>query len=266
MPLDERAVRILKDTHWSSAGWKRNRAVTPEDFAHAKSHGVMFDTFAITHDEAVSGALEAVSATDRESVVQAFVASLGSRRLELRSALGSYAVGRHMKPHESATGVRCLYCGAYGQWLADLNVLNFERLKWGGVRHDRPDYIAFDLRTFGAALDIAPRAEDWAILRAILDVAGSMPARARPRDLDKALAKVLPSNSAERRILIGILGLTGILVDPARPDFRTGFVPETQREQTRWHTDDWPYPVQWWAGAHGVNQAAVQHWFGGLQA
>ena len=27
----------------------------------------------------------------------------------------------------------------------DWNVLNFERLKWGGVRHGEPSYMAFDL-------------------------------------------------------------------------------------------------------------------------
>jgi hypothetical protein len=32
-------------------------------------------------------------------------------------------------------------------------------------------------------------------------------------------------------------------------------------EQTPWHKDDWPYPVQRWTGACGVNEAAIDEWF-----
>lgn len=85
--------------------------------------------------------------------------------------------------------------------------------------------------------------------------------RARLSDLAKALSKLLPSNDAERRTLIGILGYAGILIDPDRPDFWKRFVPADEREQTPYHKDDWPYPVQWWNGSHGVNEAAVADWF-----
>jgi hypothetical protein len=161
----------------------------------------------------------------------------------------------------SASRTDCGYCGAYNHSDVDLNVMNFERIKWGGVRHDQPEYIAFDLGSFDVAFDIAPQSEDFEILRSILDLAASMPPRARLGDLDKALASILRSNSAERRTLIGILGFAGILVDGSRPDFRQTFVPVDLRERTHWHTDDWPYPVQWWNGSHGVNQSAVSEWF-----
>jgi hypothetical protein len=264
MGPDKRAIRILHDTYWSPAGWKRDREVTAEDFAYAKAQGVMFEAVTFTHDEVVMTALRAVAATHPHKVVEAFVASLSSRRLDLRSALGSYAVGRHMQPHHKAVSSlrsNCSYCGAYNRSDADFNAMNFERFKWGGVRHADPEYIAFDLARLSAALDILPRAEDLAILRSIFAVAGSMSSKARPRDLDKALATVLPSNSSERRTLIGILGYAGILVDPDRPDFRKHFVPVEQRERTPWHTDDWPYPIQWWNGSYGVNQSAVDEWF-----
>ena len=264
MALDKRAVGILNNTYWSPAAWKRDREVSAEDLAYAKAHGVMFDPITLTHDEAVITAVEAAEATRKETVVEAFLASLSTRRLDIRSALGSYAVGRHMQRHVKvvqASRSNCTYCGAYNRSEADLNVMNFERLKWGGVRHDHPEYISFDLATFGVALDIAPRAEDFAILRSILDVAASMPTKARLGELDKRLGKVLLSNSAERRTLIGILGYAGILVDRGRPDFRQNFVPVEQRERTPWHTDDWPYPVQWWDGSHGINQVAVDEWF-----
>lgn len=266
MDLDKRALKILSNTYWSSSGWKRDPAVSPEDFAHARSRGVMFDPDVLSHDDAVDAAMAAVQALDKAAVAEAFVSSLRSRRLDLRSALGSFAVGRHMQVHRMMTsdgGVRCRYCGAY-QGSEDLNILNFERVKWGGVRHYDPRYIALDLQLFAAQKPGTPTTEDFGILAAVLDVANSMPSTARLGDLEKALSKLLASNSAERRTLIGLLGYAGILVDPKRPNFLHQFVPAVDRESTCWHKDDWPYPVQWWNGSCGVNDVAVAEWFPGI--
>lgn len=269
MTIDKRATKILMNTYWSSAGWRDEPTVSPEDLAYAKSHHVMFDPVRFSHDEAINAALRSVEAITQPEVVSAFVASLSSRRLDLRSGLGSYAVARHFQRHRAITGFRrkfCAYCGLYPVEDVDLNILNFERLKWGGVRHTQPTYIAFDLRILREAHCPSPNPDDFGILRAILSVARSMPSNARLSDLDKSLSKVLASNSAERRILIGILGYAGILIDPSRPAFRKGFVADAEREETPWHKDDWPYPVQWWNGSFGIDEAAVDDWFPSLSA
>ena len=263
MALDKRALSILNGMFWSASGWRPNPTVAEEDFAYARSKGLMFDPVALSHDEAVAAARRAVSATARETVTQAFLSSLGSRRLDLRSALGSYAVGRHLSAHplvSSPGSPSCSYCGAYAASDAP-NILNFERIKWGGVRHTHPRYIALDLELFSAQESAAPSGNDIAIFASILEAARGMGQRARLNDLAKALSKLLPSNDAERRTLIGILGYAGILIDPDRPDFRKQFVPASEREQTPYHRDDWPYPVQWWNGSHSVNEAALADWF-----
>lgn len=263
MALDKRALKILNDMFWSTSGWKPNPSVTAEDFTYAKSHGLMFDPIALSHDEAVEAAVGAVAATTREAVAQAFVSSLGSKRLDLRSAMGSFAVGRHLQVHRMVTSGEspsCVYCGEYAS-SADPNTLNFERTKWGGVRHPHPHYIALDLQLFAGQEPAVPSKTDFMILGSILEAAKSMSAAARLGDLEKALSKLLPSNKSERRTLIGILGYAGILIDPSRPDFRQQFVPAVERQQTPWYKDDWPYPVQWWDGSHGVNEAAVAEWF-----
>ncbi|WP_374569958.1 hypothetical protein [Phenylobacterium sp.] len=264
MSLDKRAVAILMNTYWSSAGWRPDRSVAPEDFAYARSKGVMFDAVRLSHDDAIKAAVEAAANVRQTEIVAAFIASLGSRRLDWRSALGSYAVARHLGQHSLSVldgQRRCTCCGLYGSQNIDLNVLNFERLKWGGVRHLDPIFMSFDLRTFRDDIQPSPEAADFIILRDILDAARGLPETARLGDLDKALAKSLRSNSAERRALISILGFAGILVDPQRPSFRQRFVPESEREQTPWHKDDWPYPVQWWNGRCGVDEDAVLDWF-----
>lgn len=264
MTLDKRAVKILMETYWSSSGWKSDRHTRPDDLAYAKSKGVMFDPVERTHDQWVEAAVSAAARTRKEVATRAFVASLRSRRLDLRSALGSYAVARHMPVHRAdASAVqRCACCGEYGGLdSVDLNVLNFERIKWGGVRHAYPAYIAFDLERLASTPLPEIEPDDLACLRDVLDVAKALPAKARLKDLDKALAKVLPSSSPERRGLIGILGYAGILVNPSKPDFRQDYVAADARERTPFHTDDWPYPVQWWTAACGVNEEAVRDWF-----
>lgn len=264
MELDKRAVRILMRTFWSASGWKINGSIAPDDFAYAKSKGVMFDPIRQSHDEAVQAAIGAAKKISKETVARAFVASLTSRRLELRSALGSFAIVRHMKFHSILRNTDrgpCSYCGDFDWVDIDRNILNFERLKWGGVRHSHPSYAAFDLQQFAAKSIAQPTGADFSILAEIFNVARQLPIKARLGDLDKALAKTFPSNSAERRTLIALLGYAGILIDRARPDFRLNFVAANQREHTPWHKDDWPYPVQWWTASCGVNEEAVQDWF-----
>lgn len=263
MTLDRRALKILNGMFWSTSGWRPNPSVAEEDFTYARSKGVMFDPVELTHDEAVDAARKAAAATSRRSVTQAFLSSLRSRRLDLRSALGSYAVGRHLPAHslvKSSGSPSCSCCGAYAT-SGDPNILNFERIKWGGVRHTDPRYVALDLELFSAEESAGPSEDDRAIFASILETARGIGPRARLGDLAKAIYNLLSSNDAARRTLIGILGYTGILIDPDRPDFRESFVPASEREQTPYHKDDWPYPVQWWNGSHGINDAALADWF-----
>ena len=264
MTLDKRAVKILLDMFWTSAGWRSGPEVSPEDYAYAKSKGVMFEPLSLTHDQQVKWAIEARDSVSQSKVTSAFIASLSTRRLDLRSALGSYAVARHLAEHELVyypASEMCSICGLYDSSTIDLDVLNFERIKWGGVRHDQPSYIGFDLSRLCEMEPVEPTDEDRVILQAILDTARSMPSTARLSDLIKALAKIVPSNSNERRVLIEILGYCGILVDRSKPDFRKSFVASVKRVRTSHAKDDWPYPVQWWNGSFGVTEDAVDDWF-----
>nr|MCU0875595.1 hypothetical protein [Pirellulaceae bacterium] len=112
---DPRALKILRNTYWSSTGWKAKPRTPPNDFAFAKSAGLMFDPVSVDHDKAVAWALRAVAAVSQEQVAGAFLASLSTRRLDLRSPLGSYAVLRHFpkhKPRVHGSGERsCAVCG-----------------------------------------------------------------------------------------------------------------------------------------------------------
>ncbi len=83
----------------------------------------MFDRRPYAHDDAVRQALGLRDELVDHVVADAFVASLATRRLERRSALGSFAALRNMNRHDSVGGAaHCLICGGYrGEGEQDVN-------------------------------------------------------------------------------------------------------------------------------------------------
>jgi hypothetical protein len=100
--VDKRAAKILHDTFWSPEGWKREseRVLSAEDFSYAKAKGLMFDPVNADHTQAVSAVTKLVDRLNRRMVADAFLSSLSTRRLDWRSAMGSYFVSQHLLPHE----------------------------------------------------------------------------------------------------------------------------------------------------------------------
>ncbi len=273
--FDKRARDILFNAHWQPGhGWKSS-SVAPEDFEYAKSKGYMFDPVSLSHDQIVDKLIDERGLADQAAITEAFLASLSTRRVEWRSALGSYGFARHFPAHRVASSphriapsgaICCHCCGQYDSSdnTHDLNVLSFEKHKWGGVRRTHTDYVWFDLHT--ARLETPPTAtgEDKAIFRNILAVARSLPANASVSELAKSLKGVFPSADPERRMLIEILAVTGILQPKGRPGFFNEFAAVRDREQPNHSKNDWNYPAIWWTGADGVNETALAYWFAGL--
>lgn len=65
--------------------------ITEEQIALAKKEGYLFDYPAYkTHEETLAGVSSLLARIDPKDVANAFLFSLSTRRLEYRSALGSY--------------------------------------------------------------------------------------------------------------------------------------------------------------------------------
>jgi len=261
--LDKKAQQILFKTYWSSAGWKSERTTTPDDFDYALKTGYMFHPISLSHDDIVDSVKNAIKKIVRERVSNAFLSSLSSRRLDWRSALGSYAIARNFLQHKFSGKLTCNVCGEISRpkQTEDFSVLNFERLKWGGVRHLSPLYIAFDLEQFSKTDVAEPTPKDFEIFNAIIETAKSLEVSARPRDLEKALSEIVDSNVAEREVLIQILGFCGILQPQKHRGFFESFVNYNEREERPVNKIDWSYPVIWWRGADGVNEDALTYFF-----
>lgn len=261
---DKKALKILFDTYWGAGGWKNSRETTAEDFEHARAAGLMFDPSSRSHDEIAVCASRAVNEITPEAISDAFIASLDSRRLDFRSALGSFAVLHHFPLHEGlANEHQCKICGEYLRTTnEDLNVLNFERFKWGGVRHDQPRYAVFDLEQFVTTSPPLPSEEDISILRSLFSAIEAAPENTTADTLEKFLAPVVKSNKSERQTLIAILGLTGILGTAQHPGYLRSFTRYADRELPSRRFVDMTYPACWWRRSDGVNSEAVDFWFG----
>lgn len=263
--MDKRAQKILFDTYWSASGWVQGeRRVPTEDFEYAKAHGVMFDPLSQTHDETIAQLRTAVARLNPRQAADGFIASLSTRRLDWRSALGSYSVARWLPAHAATAGERqCRVCGLNaGRYEHDLNVLNFERLKWGGVRHSSPIYALMDMDLFVKNPPPAPSAEDLRIFRELMSIIRTAPVAVSSAALSNSFAGVLKSNKPERDQLIAILGLCGLLGTQEHPGFAKRFVPYSDRALPNHRFVDMAYPACWWSGAVGLNEDLLQDMFG----
>jgi hypothetical protein len=267
--MKKRALEVLFSTYWTSSGWKPAdaRSVVKADFELAKAQGAMFDPVKLDHDALVEEAIRLRNEIDPRAVADAFAISLGSRQLEYRSALGSYAALCNFPSHPWSDHLpSCGTCGTYvsSPEEQDLNILNFERHKWGGVRHLDPLYAVFDLQQFRTIERLVPKPEDVALLNELLTSLDSVPDETSAAKLQKAVPLSLRSNKAERDVLIGILGLASILETSDHRGFLHEFVPADGRELPDRRFVDMAYPACWWVGKDGVNWEAADQWFSHL--
>lgn len=259
--MDQRALKILSDTFWSSHGWKSEYSTPPDDFAYAKSCGVMFDPLTITHSEAANRLATAINLLDHRQMADGFIASLSSRRLDWRSALGSFAVFQRM-PFHPCEATSCELCGTRRADEYDLNVMNFARMKWGGTQHADVVYAMLDLELFHKQPAPAPTSQDLDIFRELVSAIADAPRTTTSASLQRIFPKSLKSNKSERDVIVAILGYCGVLSTAEHPGFCDRFIPPRRRAIPSRAYVDMPYPACWWTAESGMSKAALDKWFG----
>ena len=264
---DEKAVKLLNKACWSSSGWKSKLDLTKDEKEYLRTAGLVREKFQLTHDELVEWAMRARKKVTRQEVCRAFVASLGTRYLEYRSALGSYAHLHLLKRHSHQTTrelppLECDICGANSTCTVtekEFVTLNFERYKWGGVRHPDLYFAACDLEMFAQLPESKPTEDDWAALQAILDLATDPVQGRSVSKLKKGIKGIIKTNDAEADTLCHILSYAGILATEAYPGFDSKFI--TYDDRAAFNGDnDQEYPLSCWKGP-GIQAKAVQYWF-----
>jgi hypothetical protein len=260
------SIKLLLSGYWGRQGWQKP-SFTIEQTRCLSEAGLIRPSQTLDHDAALDWALSVRDRIDASLVSSGFLFSLTSRDLRYRSALGSFAHLQHMPRHKHrrAEGFFtdiCAICGfddTHGR-AVDFGVLNFERHKWGGIRHDQLVYMAFDLEQFLALPPPPdPSQESKGILLSILDAASSSKSFTA---LKKALGAVVKSNDSERAQLCQILGYAGILQPSDCPAFDDAYIPWANRGDGK-PRSDMNYPLGWWPGM-SYRQAGVNYWFPGL--
>lgn len=222
-----------------------------------------------THDEIVAQAVDAIGHVDRAAVVRAFVGSLATRNLPARSAFGSYAVLHSFATHQHQPSAKfrvidCAVCGLppkVNSAASDEWVVNYPFQ----VQHTNIRYAAFDLATFRRREVDEPAHDAVERLRRLLDALRGLPPDAELTELQKSIGRAFKSNKYERQILLESFGYAGILLPEGKRDYAKGFVTydEANADQPReFFKRDWAYPVRFWTGRDGVNEARVVSYFG----
>ncbi len=80
MSVDKKAKKILFDTYWSGAGWKRVIHTEPEDFEYAKSKGLMFEPLTISHNDCIKKIIKITSIITPEQAPGNYMSAILSAR------------------------------------------------------------------------------------------------------------------------------------------------------------------------------------------
>lgn len=221
----------------------------------------------VNHDDLINEILKLKKAINWEDVCNAFLYSLSTRKLEYRSIIASCYFASQLKKHpfipdannEGAHNPNCQECSNISWGIFSFNtqeigeynnheVLNYERKKYGGLRHNWLDYIYFDLKEFNKLEKVVPTSLDIDIFKNILEVIDKSQPKDRPTTLSKRLTGVLKSNKYERDVLIDILACIHILEAKSH-----------DRNVNPW--SDWTY-VDYWLGEDKYNKEIVNEFFG----
>ncbi|MEE0264451.1 MAG: hypothetical protein UD936_02395 [Acutalibacteraceae bacterium] len=266
-------LKILLHAFCSGNSWK-DGTVSQDDFEYAKQAGYMFNyPKHQTHDEVINKLYALLAKINPEDVANAFLYSLSTRKLEYRSPLGSYYYAKAIPEHKSTednNNNHCHLCGWYA-WKTTpdeydmkhgLNVFNFERYKFGGVRHTFLDYALFDLEQFIKLPKATPNDNDIEIFKQILGCVDKLekPDRAgKLRDLISK-EKIFKCNKNEIGNILELLGICGVLASKDFPAYEDKFVNEYDRAPVE-HKNDFSYPINRWTASDGINYTKLEKVF-----
>lgn len=264
--MDEKALDILLNDFKCYNGYFKTS--TPENFEYAKSKGLMFDNFNMTHNQGIDWLFEVKAKITKSKSINSFLASLSTGRLDFRSGLPAYAVSRFFPQHSfvpEGQDVFCKVCGEYCYEEKNLNILNQFRLRTGGLVQIGIGalYLAFYLEQFNLIPEVNPTIFDYEIFWNIIDVIENAEKDERPEDIVKKLTKLklIAGDKYEISQILETLSLCGIMETSEHKGYFEGHIDGLTREQ-REKGDNWGYPLRWWNGKEGINHQALGFWFG----
>lgn len=221
----------------------------------------------MNHDQLVQACRQATENIDPRAVGSAFVASLTTKRLDLRVALPSFAVCRQLPEHEFqhstifAGGDRgvCAICG-----LPEKEILVGRDIQSPGPAYYLENSLAV-LESFSQMDKPEPTSKDIEALNQIIRCLGNS-AEAKLGELPKLLQGVFPSNKYQRQDLLGFLAIAGAFNLEVESYFE-GWVPFDLRESvmpSHFYAKDSLHPLRHYKPGTALNWDALNFWFGDM--
>jgi len=198
---------------------------------------------------------------------QSISAESGRRYKRWMSCLYEVASVRHLVPHVAVEkGNACAAC--------QIAIRKHDPEKWvhsNWLSRAVNDYIMVGCGgAYGALVTLAqdpllepPEDGAWDTLRAVLDIARTFPADSSAMDLMKAVRKLVPGRD-NAMTLVSTLGSAGVLAAQGHPSPFEQFIRADESAPRRKFRSDLSYPVQHWQGSDGVDERAVEYWFGSI--
>lgn len=116
---------------------------------------------------------------------------------------------------------------------------------WGGVRRDDLTYIWLDLQQFTEVDRLRPTADDHSAFEQLL---AALPAGTTASKAAGQAWAGIPSNKAERDVLLDVLGVCSVLESPEHTGYVHHLVRAADRVLPPYRNVDRAYPVCWWRG------------------
>jgi hypothetical protein len=209
------------------------------------------------HDELCQQLLEAFAQLDAEAVTAGFVNSLVTRHIPARLTFASAVILQNFKRHEFRASAYfssgCRYCGASEH----ANEHCSDGLQIGHT------FISLETLTCDQITN-PPSEEAVDCLKKLFSALRSLPKTAQLGELNQSLQGIVKSNKYERMYLLEILGYAGILCPKDQLHYSSGFVTYDEaniRQPIQHAKREWDYPVRFWTGKDGVNEAMIAHYF-----
>ena len=148
------------------------------------------------HDDLIASLVETCENTDRTRVARAFVASLRTKRFDLRSPLGSYAFHFNhplhqldgYRPDVGQNYLACRLCPFFnnqGSRQIPFDCCDsIHQGPWLGENYRNPAYALGDLMLFSNMKVPSPDKDDWQVFRELLQQVRELPDEARLTDLN----------------------------------------------------------------------------------
>ncbi len=256
---DEKAIKILLKLHKASSVEKE----------YAKSAGLIHEIAVISHEKGMNWLEEIKPSCNRNVLINNFLFSLSTRRLNYRAGLAAFVVAQKMPWHDHTVDTHPGYCSICGDYnfnaqKRDFTFLNQIIFGFGGLfpgKYD-PVTLAYYLNEAVRLPTQMPSKEDVKIFNQTISLILTLPKNITAPKLSILLGKesIFKSNSQERQTFLETLGYLSILENPEYPGYIDEYIPMNQQNSK--HTrGDYAYPVDWWSAINGINQYALHYWF-----